>query len=164
MPDVPSMEDLCDDVRENVAEVVAEWERLVREQPWYSLPAKHRVDNLPDVVLGLADASLCTPADVQAHRRNVAAAVEHGAHRREQGIPESMIFTELHLLRLAIWNYMVRKFGASNPTVAAIMRIDMAITVATNASMWGYNREEIEALGKWDEGIERIVASAPLLA
>jgi hypothetical protein len=159
----PSTQLLCDDIRQNVDEVIREWERLVASQPWFSLPRTHRVDNLPDVVVGLAEASLCIPADHHAHRGQIDAAVQHGEHRREQGIPESMIFTEFHLLRQAIWNYLVGTFGASQATVAGIMRIDMAMTVVTNASMWGYHRPEIEALGKWEEGIARIVASSPLL-
>lgn len=157
------MKEICEDLKRNAPAVIGRWEAFVREQPWYSLPATHRVDNLPQLVIGLVEASLCTPADIESHRQNVSAAVEHGEHRRSQEIPESLIFTEYHLLRQAIWYHLVEVFGASDRTAAAIMRIDAAITVATNASMWGYHRREIESLGKWDAGIERIVASSSLL-
>src|SRR5690606_30967771 len=33
---------------------------------------------------------------------------------------------------------------------------------ATNASMWGYHRTEVEALGTWQESIERLAAAVPL--
>jgi hypothetical protein len=157
------MDDYCRDLRQHVGEVLAEWEQLVRKQPWYSLPPEHRIDNLPDVVVGLVEASLCEPRNLERHRQQVEAAVGHGFHRRTQGIPESLILTEFHLLRQAIWNYLVRKFGPAEGVVTAIMRIDCAITLATNASMWGYHRPEITALGKWDAGIERLSSSSPLL-
>lgn len=157
------MREICEELKRSAPAVVRRWEAFVREQPWYSLPATHRVDNLPQLVVGLVEASLCTPADLESHRQKVRAAVEHGEHRRSQEIPESLIFTEYHLLRQAIWYHLVEQFGASDRTASAIMRIDTAITVATNASMWGYHRREIEALGKWDEGIERIVTSSSLL-
>ena len=155
------MREICEDIKSHVPEVVTEWEWRVREQPWYSLPAEHRIDNLPDVIVGLVDASLCDPADEQSHRQKIEAAAKHGQHRREQGIPEHLILSEYHLLRQAIWYYLTRKFGHTNRTATALTRIDTAITLATNASMWGCHRAEIEALGKWEEGIERIVASSP---
>ena len=158
------MREICEDIKENVHAVIAEWERLVREQPWYLLPAEHRVNNLPAVVVGLVEASLCRPVAEDAHRMNVTAAVEHGESRRAQRIPEHLMFTEYHLLRQAIWYYLERKFGSSDRVTSAIMRIDTAITLATNASMWGYFRAEIEAQGKWEEGVERIVRSSPFLA
>jgi hypothetical protein len=157
------MKAICEDIKSHVSDVLVEWEQLVRKQPWFSLPPAHRIDSLPDVIVGLVEASLCNPVDEEAHRMKVLASAEHGQHRRDQGIPEHLIFTEYHLLRQAIWHYLVQKFGPSDQTAAAIMRIDTAITLATNASMWGYHRREIEALGKWDEGIERIVSSSPLL-
>ena len=159
----PAMKDICQDIKSNVPKVVEEWETLVREQPWYSLPTEHRINNLPEVIVGLVEASLCNPVDEGAHRQAVDAAVVHGQHRHKEGIPEHMILTEYHLLRQAIWYYVERKFGASDETTNAIMRLDQAISLATNASMWGYHREQIEALGKWDEGIERIIASSPFL-
>jgi hypothetical protein len=158
------MRAICEDIKQHVSEVLLEWEELVREQPWFSLPADHRIDSLPDVVVGLVEAALCNPFDEAAHRRKVEAAAEHGFHRREQEIPESLIFTEYHLLRLAIWRYLGRRHPPSDRINQAMLRIDGAITVATNASLWGYHRTEIEALGKWEEGVARITSSAPMLS
>ena len=157
------MRTICEHIKDHTSEVLAEWERLLREQPWYSLPPEHRIDSLPDVIVGLVEASLCNPHDVQAHRQEIEAAAEHGGHRREQGIPEHMILTEYHLLRQAIWHYIVKQFGSSDQTTEAIMRIDTAITLATNASMWGYHKQEIEAMGKWEEGMERIISTSPIV-
>lgn len=157
------MKTICEDIKSHVSDVLAEWETLVREEPWFSLPADHRIDSLPDVVVGLVEASLCSPQDRESHRQKVEAAAEHGGHRREQGIPEHLILTEYHLLRRAIWRYLLRRFGQSDRTTEAIMRIDTAISLASNASMWGYHRPEIEAMGKWEEGMERILSTSPLL-
>ena len=157
------MEEICQNLKSHVPDVIARWERLVREHPWFSLPADHRIDALPEVVVGLVEASLCNPVDREAHRQKVEAACTHGEDRRRQEIPEHLIFTEYHLLRQALWYYLVDTYGSSDRTSEAIMRLDNAITLATNASMWGYHRPEIEALGKWDEGLGRIIDSSPLL-
>lgn len=157
------MRHLCEDLKENVPAILQEWERLVREEPWFSLPQEHRINNLPGVLLGLVEAALCSPESPESHRTKVVHAAEHGYNRREQGIPETLIFTEYHLLRQALWYYLVGRHGASDRVVRAIMRIDTAITTATNASMWGYYRPEVEAMGKWEESMERLIAAAPRL-
>lgn len=157
------MKDLCEDIKANLDAVMEEWERLVREEPWFSLPREHRFNNLPGVVTGLVEAALCAPKSEYSHRTKVMHAAEHGHNRREQGIPESLIFTEYHLLRQALWYYLIRKHGPSDRVVRAIMRIDTAISTATNASMWGYYRSEVEALGRWEESVERLVKSSPIL-
>ncbi len=157
------MKEICADLKKHVAEVIVEWERLVREEPWYSLPSEHRIDGLPEVVLRLLQASLCDPHSHEVHRQQALAAAKHGADRREDNIPEQTILTEYHLLRRAIWRYLTRTFGSSESTTRAILRIDIGISVATNASMWGYYKPEIEALDKWEESIARLATSSPLL-
>lgn len=157
------MRALGTDIKDNLAEIIEEWEILVREQPWFALPAENRTTHLPEVIVALVESSLCEPSDVASHRQIVEAAAQHGGSRRTQSVPEGLLLTEYHLLRQALWRYLTRKFGPSDRTVAAIMRMDTAITVATNASLWGYYREEIEALGKWGESVETLALSSPLL-
>jgi hypothetical protein len=159
-----SMESICSDLLENADDVLAQWERLVREYPWFSLPAAYRTDNLADVLAGLVRSALCEPSVRATQWENVNAASAHGEHRRRQGIPEHLLFTEFHLLRQEIWQHLVSAHPPSEAATGAMLRIDAAISLATNASMWGYHREEIEAMGKWEEGMERIVASSPFLA
>lgn len=156
------MRDICEDIKANLDAVVEQWESLVLEEPWFSLPKNHRVNNLPGVVVSLVEAVLCSPDDDEAHRRKVMEAAEHGYNRREQGIPESLLLTEFHLLRQALWYYLIDRYGPSDRVVQAIMGIDGGITTATNASMWGYYRPEVEALGKWEESIERLVSAGPM--
>lgn len=156
------MRTLCEDLRTNLAVVLASWESLVRAQPWYSLPAEHRLHALDEVVMGIVEAALCEPAEESSHRRNVEAAARHGARRREQGIPETMLATEFHLIRQAVWRYLRERFPDEHREITdAILRIDAVILPATNACMWGYYRTEVEALGKWEVAMERLVADAP---
>jgi hypothetical protein len=157
------MKEICAHIKGNVAQVLVEWEQLVKEEPWFSLPPEHRIDSLPDVIVGLVEAALCDPVDHRAHKLNIDAACQHGSHRRKQQIPEHLIFTEYHLLRQAIWRFLTSQLRPSDRITQAMLRIDSALTLATNASMWGYYREEIEALGKWEEGMARIAASSPFL-
>ena len=156
------MRTLCKDLRENVSVVLERWEALVRAQPWYSLPADTRLEGLDEVVLGVVEASLCEPMESKAHQRNVEAAARHGARRRAQGIPETMIATEFHLVRQALWGYLrARHPDAHRDVTEAILRIDAVILPATTACMWGYYRVEVEAMGKWDAAMERLVDEAP---
>src|SRR5690606_8387727 len=157
------MKELCDHMKGHVSQILVEWEQLVREEPWFSLPPEHRIDSLPDVIISLVGASVCEPLDREAHRRNIEAACQHGSNRRKQGIPEHLIFTEYHLLRHAIWRFLTANFRPSERITQAMLRIDSAIALATNASMWGYYRDEIQALGKWEEGMKRIAHSSPFL-
>jgi hypothetical protein len=157
------MQAICDDLKREIPAVLSEWDRLIREEPWFSLPPDHWIDRLPDVVVGLVEASLCDPPSIEAHRKEVSAAASHGWHRRQQELPEHLILTEYHLLRQAIWRYIIERFGPSDRSTEAILRIDTVISIATNASMWGYHREEIEGLGRWEEGIERLCSSSPFL-
>lgn len=157
------MRKVCEHLRAHIPDVVAEWESAVRQEPWFSLPQNHRIDNLPGVVVGLVEASLCDPGDEAQHRRQIQAAVEHGETRRAQGIPDHLILTEFHLLRQALWRYMLRELDERPAVTQAILRIDTSISVASNASMWGYHRAEIEGLGKWEAGMERLVTESPLL-
>lgn len=158
------MNRIGEDLIEHVPDVLSRWEALIRDQPWRSLSAEHRINGLPKVLARIADAALCRPVEGHAHGAMVEAAVEHGATRRTHCIPEHLMFAEYHLLRQAIWDHLAQKFGVGTDTAQAIMRIDAVITVATNASMWGYHRQEIEAAGKWEAGIERMIRTSPFLA
>jgi hypothetical protein len=157
------MKSLCEDLVTNVPEIVRTWEELLERQPWFLRPKGFRDDTLPEVVLGLISAALCEPACEEVHRKKVQAAAAMGWSRRVSGLPEHVMFTEFHVLRQAIWYYLERRYGLTEEVSQAIFRIDAALSLATNASMWGYHRSEIEALGKWEEGITRIIRSSPFL-
>ena len=152
---------VCEDLKAHVPEIVREWEAITHEEPWTSLPKAHRIDELPAVAIGLFESALCEPADVEAHRQKVLAAVKHGEQRREHGLPDAVLLTEFYLLREAIWRYLKR---TREPTVAdhAILRIDSAIMLATRAALIGYHRSEYESRERWPHAVDRLVAEAPL--
>ena len=54
------MKDIYKDIKSCVSEVLAEWERLVRVQPRFSLPAEHRIGSPPDAAVGLVETSSAT--------------------------------------------------------------------------------------------------------
>jgi len=143
----------------NVDAVVTQWELLVREEPWFSLPSEHRRSNLTEVVEALTEASLIWKGDRAANRKAVLAGSQHGINRRAQGIPESLIPIEFHLLRQAIWRHLHEEFTPNEDTYSAIMTIDSTISLVLNAAMWGYYRDEIQAHDRWEAAIERLIDS-----
>jgi hypothetical protein len=157
------MKEICEDLKANVNRIVQEWYHLVHAAPWVSMPPGTSIDHLPPVVLGIAEAALCAPADMEAHRQKVWAAAKHGQDRRRQGYEEPLIFQEYHYLRQAIWNYLRQAHPESETVMKAIFRIDTAIQLAITASIQGYHREELEQQGHWPQIIETIVGDSPLL-
>ena len=152
---------VCDDLKAHIPEIMREWEAITHEEPWTSLPKTYRVDALPEVTLGLFEASLCDPADRDNHRRQIEAALEHGARRREHGFADSVLLTEYYLLREAIWRYLSMTFPGETAG-EAILRIDSAIMLATRATLVGYHRQEYELAKRWDATVERLVNDSPL--
>jgi two-component system cell cycle response regulator DivK len=156
----PEIQAIANDVRENAGLVLEEWEKLVREEPWFSLPREDRLGFLEEVVASLTEAALVMPTDAEACRKTVIGAAAHGRSRRAQNIPESAIPIEFHLLRRAIWRHLTQKYAPSESLHAAISALDSAISLSLNACMWGYFRDEIEAQGLWETAVERLVESA----
>lgn len=156
----PEIHRIAEHLLANTDAILARWEDAVREEPWFSLPREHRVANLAAVVQAIAEASLLAPGSRDAIRKVVIAGAKHGFNRREQGIPESVIPIEFHLLRRALWRYLSETFSPREDTYSAIVAVDGQITHALNASMWGYYREEIDAHGGWENAIEKLIDGA----
>ena len=158
--DAPSEETrkIAHHLLDNTETILERWAELVKEEPWFSLPRDHRMSNLPDVVVALVRASLLEPRQFDADKAAVLAGAEHGHNRRQQGIPESLMPIEFHLLRQALWRFLNDSLSPSDATYSAILAIDRTITLTLNAAMWGYYREEIEAHDGWESAVERLVA------
>ena len=144
-------------ILDNTETILERWAELVKEEPWFSLPRDHRISNLPDVVEALVRASLLEPRQAEADKAAVIAGATHGHNRRQQGIPESLMPIEFHLLRQAVWRFLNDSLSPSEATYSAILAIDRTITLTLNAAMWGYYREEIEAHDGWESAVERLV-------
>ena len=151
---------IANDVSTHASAILEEWDRLVREEPWFSLPRNDRLGFLEEVIGSLAETALLQPNEAESCRKAVVAAAAHGRSRRAHKIPESLLPIEFHLLRRAIWRHLTTKFPPSEDLHAAILAIDSAISLVLNACMWGYFRDEIEAQGMWETAVERLVDSA----
>lgn len=145
---------------EHSAEVIELWQKGAMEEPWFTLPPEDRAGFLPEVVVSVAEASLLSPNQEESSRKTVIAAAAHGRGRRLQGIPETSLPIEFHLLREAIWRYLMQEFEPGDDLRAAIVAFDSTISLALNACMWGYFRDEIEAQGIWEAAVDRLVGSA----
>lgn len=156
------MREICESIKDRADEILEIWEEIARELPWLELPREHRIDGLPEVIAGIAEASLCEPLDREVHRQKISAAVEHGRERRKQGLDDSLLFTEYHLLRQAMWRFIRERFSPRRG-IEAITRIDTAITLATIASLRGFHGAELDARGDWAQVIEQLTNESPLL-
>jgi two-component system, cell cycle response regulator DivK len=153
------VQEIAQRISANVEVLLEIWDHLVIEEPWFSLPRDDRAGFLAEVIASLPDTALLS-ASPDACRKTVIAAGAHGRGRRTQQIPESLIPIEFHLLRQAIWRYLTQHFPPSDDLHGAVRALDAAITLALNACMWGYFRDEIEAQGMWDSAVERLVGDA----
>lgn len=154
----PKLRYVAEHLLATVGAILARWEDLVREEPWFSLPREHRLDNLSQIVAAIVDVALLHPGDREATRVALMAGATHGDQRRECLIPETMIPIEFHLLRQALWRHLIETVTMSEDTSRAIIAIDGVITTVLNAAMWGYYRPEIDAHGGWNNAIEKLIA------
>jgi hypothetical protein len=155
-----ALQELRDDLKARVDEILRDWERIFVEEPWMSLPATHRLDALPDVTRAMCDAALSLdPSRTDAWRQYVLAASEHGEMRRRQGFDKELLFTEHYLLRHAMSGYVLRIRPAL--AGAAVLRLDAAVTIGTRASLLGFHRSEFEARGRWPAVLEELWGNGP---
>lgn len=156
------MRNLGLDLQEHAPEILRLWRKVIAEPP-LRLPTDHDVGELPKVIYDLVEASILTPHDLKAHEHKVADAARHGERRRAADYPEQIIFEEFSALREAIRRYLETCDVPRWKRRDAVMRLDMAITVAELASVRGYHRASFEQIGKWEEQIPRLARSSPLL-
>jgi two-component system cell cycle response regulator DivK len=155
----PAVQEIAERINKNGAGILEIWEKLVTEEPWFSLPREDRSGFLGEVVASLPDTALLS-ANADSCRKTVIAAAAHGRGRRAQQIPESLIPIEFHLLRQALWRDLTEHITPSEDLHQAIRSLDAAITLALNACMWGFFRDEIEAQGMWETAVDRLVGDA----
>lgn len=159
-----SLQDVCRAIHRDIDEIVERWLEAAKEEPWFSMPRESMVDALPYVIGRLADVALLAPGDEQLHRDKVLAAAQHGEERRGQGIPTEAIFREYHFLRVSLWRYLERVLLDEDRTrLEAITRIDLAITIACRASLYGYHRQELQESGDWPQRVEQLASESSLL-
>ena len=148
------------DLRADLPGIIAEWERLSREEPWHVEPHRYGVDTLHEAVGAVLDVATWSGADVSAHERLVRAASAHGDQRRAQGAGDDAVLREYHALRAAIWRFLQRSAIPAAETLAAVVRVDVAIGVATTAALRGYHRRDAPVGAGWEADLLRQIADA----
>ena len=156
------LEQVCMALKADVHEVIGLWEGAAKREPWILLPQQDRTDSLPECLERLADAALTEPPKRSALLALATSAAEHGKHRSDMGMPDTLVLSEYYLLRNALWSYLSLKGMTQDDVMPALNRIDVALTLATRASMLGYHREQLEKTGTWKGTLEGLVDESPL--
>ena len=121
---------------------------ITAERPWLSLtPAAHH-PTLSGLATALLDLAVCAPPALDHHRDYVSAAADFGGELRAAARPLEELFTEVHVLREAVWQRL-QLSAAPAERLTAILRVDVALGIGTRAALTGYFREEHEELDRW---------------
>jgi len=156
------MQQLGLQLRDHAAEIRELWIQVIQEPP-LRLPPEHDLGPLPAIIYDLIEVSLLHPLDMKFHEHKIVAALEHGERRRAAGFEERIIYEEFAALREAIRRYVAVCAVPRWKAREALIRLDMAISVAELAAVHGYNRELFEQIGKWTELPRQLARQSPLL-
>ena len=156
------MRQLGINLEQHAPEILRLWRNVLSEPP-LRLDPNHDPAELPQIIHDLIDVSLLRPHDLKAHEEKIAAAVRHGEERRRQGAGEQVIFEEFAALREAIRRYLATCQVPRWKRREALMRLDMAMSVAELAAIRGYYRPAFEKAGLWDTLLAQLARSSPLL-
>lgn len=139
--------------------IIAEWELLSREEPWHVDPHRYGIDSLHETIKAVLDIAIWGGTDAFVTERLVRTAAAHGEQRRAQGAHDDALLREYNALRTAIWRFLQRTSPRGPAGLAAILRVDVAIGVATTVSLRGYHRGELPAGTTWEADILKQVAA-----
>jgi hypothetical protein len=136
-------------------------------EPWNRFQADHRVVFLGELIAWVSDLALRAPEDEGLCRRTLQAAARHGKARRKQDLPDTLLFAELGIVRQAISTYVQEHYdGTSDPAVEALVRLDMALSLAAKAALRGYHRSIFERRRVWPQVMDDLAGewNPPVLA
>jgi hypothetical protein len=139
--------------RDELSLVIAEWEQLSREEPWHVDPHRYGIDALHETMRAVLDIATWGGTDTFAPERLVRTAVAHGEQRRAQGASDDAVLREYHALRAALWRFLQRSVPQGPAAIGAILRVDVAIGVATIVALRGFHRGELASGTSWEADI-----------
>lgn len=148
-----------DDLRDELPLIIAEWERLSRDEPWHVDPQRFGADALYETIRAVLDVATWSGSDAATHERLVRAAAAHGDQRRAQGAGDDALLREYHALRTAIWRHLQRASLPAADLLAAILRVDVAIGIATIVSLRAFHRTDMPAGEAWEIDLLRQIAA-----
>lgn len=150
------------DLKEHAPTVLQYWTEMLGEFP-DTPPDVLKLEGLTTIIIALVEASLLSPHDLACHRSKIDAALKHGEQMRRLGHPERFIFEEFAALREALRRYLEACGTTARKRREALMRLDMASSVAELAVIRGYHRATLEEAGVWETLTLRLAESSPLL-
>jgi hypothetical protein len=149
------------DLRESLPLIIAEWDRLSTEEPWHVHPSRHGADALHETIGAVLDVAAWSGSGAAAHERLVRAAAAHGDQRRTQSEGGEALLGEYHALRTAIWRFLQRSSLSGPDALATVLRVDVAIGVATIVALRAYHRSGAEPRAEaWEADLLRQVEAA----
>lgn len=147
------------ELRDDLALILEEWERLSSEEPWHTHPERYGLDSLHETIRAVLDVALGDGGDKAATERLVRAAAAHGDQRRVQGVGDGAVLREYHALRTALWRYLLGAPMPSTEALTAIGRVDVVITIATTAALRGFHRSDMPPAPDWAANLLRYIAT-----
>jgi hypothetical protein len=129
----------------DLALIITQWEQLSREEPWHVDPHRYGVDSLHETIKAVLGIATWGATDTFAAERLVRTAAAHGEQRRAQGTSDDALLREYHALRAAFWRFLQRGSPQNPAAIGAILRVDVAIGVATILALRGFHRGEFAA-------------------
>lgn len=160
------LQSLCDDLTANAGElagtIVDRWDVIAESEPWQALPPGLDHDHLPELIESLAGAALCTEFDRDLCRKVVHYSAVHGRHRGEEGLTDTLLYREYHLLRRALWQRLKDDHGETAAVFYATMRMDALISLANSAALYGLNWAALDEAGRWPHVLDELLDEWPL--
>lgn len=157
---------LCETIKASaetvVTAVIDRWDVIAEGEPWQALPPDLDHDHLPQLIRSLASAGLCTEFDRDLCRSMVHDSAEHGKHRAQQGMRDTLLYREYQLLRRALWRHMKEEHGETATVYYATMRLDALISLANSAALHGLNWATLERDGRWPHVLDELLDEWPL--
>jgi hypothetical protein len=135
--------------------IIAEWERLSREEPWHVDPHRYGIDALHETIRAVLDIATWGSTDAFAAERLVRTAAAHGEQRRAQGTSDDALLREYHALRAALWRFLHHAPPRGPATMGAIVRVDVAIGIATTVALRGFHRSELAPGTSWEADLRQ---------
>lgn len=157
---------LCESMKSSAEEIshriLDRWEEIADGEPWQVLPKDLDHNHLPELVRSLAGAGLCTDFDPELCARMIRDSAEHGKHRAQEGLDDTLLYREYHLLRRALWQQFRQDHGETATVYYATMRIDTLISLANSAALYGLNWRVLEDEGRWPQVLDELLDEWPL--
>jgi hypothetical protein len=143
-------------------EMVLSWRRIAETEVWHSLPPEMSFDDLPNVIKAVALAALCDRFERDDLHDILRYSSEHGFHRNGDGFQEGHLYTEYHLMRRSLWDFL-RSHLEGSQAIAVVTRADAALSLATMAGLRGFHQATFIQRGDWPAALYRLLDEWPLL-